>query len=183
MLKNVFKTLIVLLLFYTPAVCQHEQKDSASISEKHAEQLGIDFFSGSFSEALELSKKEGKPIFVDAFVTWSSACTWMENNTFPNEELAKYYNANFICMRINCEKGDGIDFAKRFEIKTYPTLLFIKGDGTVHYSEKGTKTADALTKTGKIVVAQLDSKRYELDIKTTTSPKGKRKIRRRDKHN
>ena len=46
----------------------------------------------SYEEALELAKKENKPIFID-FTGWTCTnCRWMESNVFPLPQVQKYFS-------------------------------------------------------------------------------------------
>lgn len=83
----------------------------------------------SFKELLALAKKENKLLFVDAFTTWCGPCKLMAKNVFPQESVGNFYNANFINSKIDMEKGEGIDIAKKYKVMAYPTYLFLNGDG------------------------------------------------------
>ena len=64
----------------------------------------------TFQEALELSKKEKKKIFIDVFTDWCGWCKVMDRNTFPNPVIAKYMNAHFYAVKLNAEMKDTIVF-------------------------------------------------------------------------
>lgn len=83
----------------------------------------------SFSDLLAIAKKENKLLFVDAFTTWCGPCKLMAKNVFPQASVGEFYNANFINSKIDMEKGEGIDIAKKYNVRAYPTYLFINGDG------------------------------------------------------
>lgn len=83
----------------------------------------------SFKELLTIAKKENKLLFVDAFTTWCGPCKLMAKNVFPQATVGDFYNANFINSKIDMEKGEGIDLAKKYNVRAYPTYLFINGDG------------------------------------------------------
>lgn len=91
----------------------------------------IDFKHITLEEGKALSKKENKPLFVDVFATWCGPCKQMANTTFRNEEIVKYYNEHFICIKIDGEKEDGPRVMTQYEIAAYPTLLYFSPDGTV----------------------------------------------------
>lgn len=89
----------------------------------------INFRKLSFKEGLAAAAKEGKPVFVDCFTTWCGPCKWMSANIFTDDAVAKYYNENYVCLKIDMEKGEGIDIAKRYGIRAYPTLLYLDSEG------------------------------------------------------
>jgi thioredoxin-related protein len=90
---------------------------------------GIKFEEGNFKSLLAKAKKENKLIFIDAYAVWCGPCKLMVKNIFPLKPVGDYYNANFINAKIDMEKGEGIDLAKKYNVKAFPTYLFINGDG------------------------------------------------------
>jgi len=60
-------------------------------------------------EALEMAKKENRPIFLSIGY---SACHWchvMEREDFESEEISKILNQNFICIKVDREERPDID--------------------------------------------------------------------------
>ena len=60
-------------------------------------------------EALELARKEQKPIFLSIGY---SACHWchvMERESFENEEIAAYMSEHFICIKVDREERPDLD--------------------------------------------------------------------------
>lgn len=94
-------------------------------------QQSINFEKGTFSEILAKAKSQKKLVFLDAFAVWCGPCKMMEKNVFPLPSVREYYNANFINARIDMEKGEGISIAQRYGIRSYPSYLFLNGDGEV----------------------------------------------------
>lgn len=92
---------------------------------------GIIFFEGDLAAVKAKAQQDNKLIFVDAYTTWCGPCKWMAANTFPNEEVGGFYNKNFISYKFDMEKGEGIEFRKKYEVKAFPTLLYLDADGTV----------------------------------------------------
>lgn len=93
--------------------------------------VGINFEKGSWSEALEKAKQTGKPIFLDCYTTWCGPCKKMAAEVFVEKNVGDYFNANFINMKIDMEKGEGIELRKKYQISVFPTLLFIDSSGEV----------------------------------------------------
>ena len=65
----------------------------------------------------------------------------MAKNIFPLQSVGDYYNGHFVNAKIDMEKGEGINIAKKYNVKVYPTYLFINGDGeevhrTIGYVEE-----------------------------------------------
>src|SRR6218665_3374779 len=64
----------------------------------------------TFSEAVELQKKNPKPIMVDVYTSWCGPCKMMSANTFGNATIAKYLNDNFYPVKFNAETFDSVAF-------------------------------------------------------------------------
>jgi hypothetical protein len=59
------------------------------------------------------------------YTTWCGPCKILEKQVFPKSEAGAKYNKLFVNYRIDAEKGEGIGFAKTYEVSGYPTHLFI----------------------------------------------------------
>jgi thiol-disulfide isomerase/thioredoxin len=99
----------------------------ASINIK-AQNNSIEFIDNDWKQAIENSKEFDKLIFVDAYTTWCGPCKWMAANIFTNDTIAEFYNSNYINLKLDMEKGEGLEFAKQFGIRSYPTLLYINAN-------------------------------------------------------
>lgn len=98
---------------------------------------GIEFFHGSWEEAKAEAKKENKPLFVDAYTSWCGPCKKMSNEVFPTATVGMFFNSNFICYKLDMEKGDGPAVAKTFQVGFYPTFLFLDADGNLIHKSMG----------------------------------------------
>jgi len=92
---------------------------------------GIQFFTGTWQQAIDKAKKENKLIFLDAYASWCGPCKKMKHNTFTDKAVADYYNKNFVNVAIDMEKGEGPVLAEKFSVEAYPTLIYFKSDGKV----------------------------------------------------
>jgi len=100
-------------------------------------QDGIKFLDAEFGEVLALAELEGKLVFVDAYTDWCAPCKKMDKEVFSKKEVADYYNTNFLSVKINMEKGEGVALAEKYYIFAYPSLLFVNYDGTVAHRYAG----------------------------------------------
>ena len=103
---------------------------------------GIAFETGSWSDVLAKAKETGKPVFVDVYTTWCGPCKMMSKDVFPREDVGTFYNANFVCYKLDAEAGEGVTVAKQYNVRGYPTYLFVRSDGTVFYRFMGSTAAE-----------------------------------------
>jgi thiol-disulfide isomerase/thioredoxin len=103
----------------------------------------------TWSTVLEKAKKENKPIFFDAYATWCGPCKQMDAETYKNQAVADYYNANFINVKYDMEKGEGPMLAERYLVTAYPNLLFISNEGVILHKGIGFLQAEDFVTLGK----------------------------------
>lgn len=120
---------------------------------------GIVFEQGTWKEVLEKAKQTNKPIFIDVYTSWCGPCKKMSKDIFPLAEVGKVYNANFVCYQIDAEKGEGIEIAKKYEVMSYPTYLFIKADGTLFSRAVGSMEAEKFIAVSTTALADLKDPR------------------------
>jgi len=94
-------------------------------------ETGIKFESITFEEALKKAKEEDKLIFIDAYAVWCGPCKMMDRTTFKDEKVGDVFNENFINIKIDMEKGEGPNIAKKYQVRAYPTMMLINGEGKV----------------------------------------------------
>lgn len=125
-----------------------------SLSASHklmAQKSTIQFFEGSWSEALSQAKEENKLIFVDAYTSWCGPCKLMAKQVFTDKKVGKFYNQNFINVKLDVEKGEGIDFGNTYNIKAVPALLYVNGDGKIVREYSGYQAASCFLQMGQKV--------------------------------
>lgn len=90
-----------------------------------AQESGIRFFHGTWQEGVDKALKENKKIFVDFFTEWCGPCLNMSLEVFPLPQVGEVYNKNFVCMKIDAEKGEGVELARKYGVYSYPTYIFV----------------------------------------------------------
>jgi len=94
-----------------------------------AQEEGIKFDQSSFKDLIAKAKKEKKLVFIDAYAVWCGPCKMMDKNVFTEKSVGDYFNKNFVSSRIDMEKGEGREIAQKFGVRSYPTFLFLNGEG------------------------------------------------------
>lgn len=96
----------------------------------------------SFDEAKTAAKAEGKYIFIDFFTTWCGPCKRLAANVFPTKQVGDYLNGKYVCLKVDAEKGEGVELAKKYGVAAYPTLAVINAEGELLGSFAGLKEGD-----------------------------------------
>lgn len=119
-----------------------------------AQESGIQFeHNTTWQAVLEKAKKENKYIFVDAFTTWCGPCKMMAKNIFPKPEVGAFINTNFINLKVQLDTTkndnaevkawykDAHDIMVNYEVKVFPTYLFLDPNGKLVHRSVGSSDA------------------------------------------
>lgn len=112
---------------------------------------GITFTTGNWAEVKAKALAEDKLLFMDAYTTWCGPCKWLAANVFTDEAVGAFMNDNFINVKFDMEKGEGIELAETYGVRAYPTLLFINGNGELVHRICGAKPAEGFLDDAKQV--------------------------------
>ena len=85
---------------------------------------------GTLNQALKKAKESGKElVFLDCYATWCGPCQYMAKSVFTTKEAGDYFNKKFVNIKIDMEKGEGINLARQFKIQGYPTFIILNSNG------------------------------------------------------
>jgi thiol:disulfide interchange protein len=98
---------------------------------------GVKFEKLSLEDALKKARQENKLIFIDVYTVWCGPCKLLDERIFTKSEVGSALNKDFISLKINAEEGSGIDFAKEYNISSYPTLMFLNTNGFLIHQDEG----------------------------------------------
>ncbi len=97
-------------------------------------------------------KYEGLPAIIDFYADWCGPCKMLQHNTFSDADVGTYFNAHFVNVSLDGEKGEGHLLAKKYQVHAYPTMLFIKADGSVKEAAVGYHSPKQLLKIAANIV-------------------------------
>lgn len=110
---------------------------------------GIQFEHTPWKAILAKAEKEKKIIMLDAYASWCGPCKWMAKNIFTTAEVGDFFNSNFVNAKIDMEKGEGVELAKKYGVQAYPTFLFINSKGEIVHRVCGGMEAPEFIGQGK----------------------------------
>lgn len=113
---------------------------------------GIEFFKGTYDEALAQAAKENKIIFIDFYADWCGPCKAMEKEVFTDSLVGEYFNRKIISLQINTEKKENKDVVKKYKVSAMPTLAFIQPGGKIISIAAGARDQNDLLKMAKIAI-------------------------------
>lgn len=135
-----------------------------------AQEKGIVFAHSGWNDILAKAKQENKLVMLDAFTSWCGPCKWMAKEIFTQKEVGDYFNTTFVNAKIDMEKGEGIDIAKKYAVQAYPTFLFVNGDGELVHRICGGMPGDEFIKQAKVALDSENNfsglkKKFQADAK------------------
>ena len=69
------------------------------------------------------------------------------------DKVADFYNTEFVCVKMDMEKGEGPALAKKYEVQAFPTLLYIDSKGELKHCVVGMQDADVLIGNGRTALS------------------------------
>ncbi len=145
MMNKILLLLLPLLLLGWIGIRVMQAKNYANTPDE----LGIQFFEGSYADALAKAKAENKMLFVDIYASWCGPCKRLKATTFRDPAVGAYFKEHFISFAIDGEKGEGPALARQLALRAYPSLYWIKADGSLAKQNVGFVNAAQLLNISK----------------------------------
>lgn len=73
----------------------------------------------TWDEAVKMSQKSPKKIFIDVYTDWCGWCKRMDKSTFSDPDVSAYLAKNFIPVKFNAEQKETITY-REHELKYLP---------------------------------------------------------------
>ncbi len=122
---------------------------SSSKSKSSSSSQRMVFIKQDFAKAQAQAKKQNKPIFIDFYTSWCGPCKKMDRDVFSDRRVSKYYNENYVSLKINAEQGDGRALADKYKVKGFPTLCVIDPSGKMISQVVGYQASEDVLRLGK----------------------------------
>jgi len=74
----------------------------------------------TLEEAVTLSKKKPKMIFIDIYTDWCGWCKKMDAETFANPEVVAFMNKKYYAVKLNAEQKEPINFKEQVFVNPNP---------------------------------------------------------------
>ena len=102
---------------------------------------------GSLSDATARAARDNKLVFVDVYATWCGPCQDMDTDVYPRAEVNRLLTSDFVALRRDGERGEGLSIAQRYHVLGFPTMLVLDGNGAEIDRVTGGMSANDLVRT------------------------------------
>ena len=87
----------------------------------------------SFEEAMQRSRQEGKPVFVNWFADWAVPCHGMNKHVFSNQKFADWMDKNFVCLWIDAVAPENAAWVQKYDAHKMAQYSVLDKNGTMIY--------------------------------------------------
>lgn len=102
------------------------------------------------------AKAKNKLVFVDCYAVWCGPCKYMDENVFNQPDVVKMFTKNFVNFKVDVESFDGVNVSINYKVNSFPTYLFLNGDGEVVHRLEGLFTTQGLINEADFALAQVN---------------------------
>jgi len=111
----------------------------------------VHFADITIKAATQRANIENKNIFVDTYAPWCGPCKIMDIH-FQDKEVIKYFNRNFINVKINTDTPYGKEVSTKYQIAFLPTILILTKDGDTRFKVDKLMSRDELLSLAKYAI-------------------------------
>ncbi len=113
--------------------------------------------SPALATVLDQSADQNKLIYLDIGTSWCLPCQLMKEDVYTDDSLGDFFNENFINYMVEGDKGEGPDLKMIYDVKSYPTLLFLDSRGSEVARKEGAAYHRELKKLAQQALASRSS--------------------------
>ena len=114
--------------------------------EKKNNSRSVAFADMNFQQVLVAAKEADRNIFIFVSDAQHQPSLLMEKNVFNLDQVADFYNQNFINLHVSAKQGQGM--LPAIEIEGLPAFLYLNVNGKLLYQAQGYSTASQLVQYG-----------------------------------
>lgn len=92
--------------------------------------FAVDFFKGTYAEALEKCKMENKLLFLDFTAVWCGPCHTMEKEVLNDKEVSEYIDEKFVVLKLDIDEPDVYYYREKYvKNNGIPDYTFLNAAG------------------------------------------------------
>ena len=92
-------------------------------------QKGTKVFHPTYESALKEAQNNQKILMLDFYTDWCKPCKKLEKQVFHHKNFRPYLD-KVSCVRIDFESEEGGKIGQKYQVKNFPTVVFVSSAGT-----------------------------------------------------
>ncbi|NNE07618.1 MAG: thioredoxin family protein, partial [Gemmatimonadetes bacterium] len=80
-------------------------------------------------QARREAEAQGRPVLMKVGADWCSACNAFDKATYENDVVKSAIGSNVVLCKIDAEKGKGIEVARQYSVRNFPTFILMNAEG------------------------------------------------------
>ncbi|HCR31513.1 MAG TPA: hypothetical protein DIV79_16025 [Opitutae bacterium] len=125
-LSAIIKTVVILVAIVGFAYYGN-LKYQAHLGQKAIESTGLNVL--ALDEALARLAKSGKPVLANLSAIWCPSCRRLDYEVLSKEAVVQKIENDYHYARVEFDSEEGKAFMKRYEVRGFPNLIILDGDG------------------------------------------------------
>ena len=105
-----------------------------------------------WNDGLAAASHAGRPVLVDVYTDWCGWCKRMDHDVYARGDVESYLSSHFVTVRLDAESVEPVSWqghpstarglASAFEVRGYPTTIFLTAQGEHLVNVPGYVTPD-----------------------------------------
>lgn len=88
-------------------------------------------FQKNYQDGILLAKQSKKAVLLDFYAEWCEPCKEMDRDVLTEPTVTRFFNSNFVSIKINGESKEGKKLMKEYMVTGFPTYIFISKKGKI----------------------------------------------------
>jgi thioredoxin:protein disulfide reductase len=134
MIRNLVGVAFFAAAIYSFSAGLADQFASGTLPGRMPDMSDGKFIQWSFysEDKLAQALRQSRPVFIDFYADWCAPCKELDKYTFSSPEVVSL-SKNFLMLKVDLTSADDPQteaLTKKYQLKGFPTLVFLKPDGT-----------------------------------------------------
>lgn len=153
MKMKVFVVLIIGAVLFAGCIEGQAKQSAAAKSKTPAVKNAAESITWVYNldEGLKLATASKKPVMADFYAEWCGWCKKLDKDVYTKGEVQTLAKS-FVCVKIDTDKNQAV--ASKYGVQGLPTIVFMKGDGSVITKVVGYQGASDFAKSMQAALKQ-----------------------------
>lgn len=85
-------------------------------------------FQPDYETAMRVSNEKNQVLMLDFYTDWCKPCKKLDKEVYGSEEFFPY-TSQLACVKIDFESEQGVLLGKKYDVSSFPTIVFVKSNG------------------------------------------------------